>query len=348
MTNGSQSSAAEGWHRLESSSAAPTHGEFRVFDTSMQTEHGAVLLALDASGLRHILVPVADDFQAVHDRRSGGVHLTTRPLVDHSGQHQYLDLACQKLHLNNVFAQLAEEALGSLRNDASNPFQTCRQTLQRWRELLDREPQTLLSTEALCGLFGELWHLVRIAGLAPQGVLSWQGPYGARHDFTAGGLALEVKTTLRRDEWKFRIHGLKQLDKPDDAVLHLCAMRLELNGASGITVPDLVQHVLQTGVDRHELLSRLSLAGYDLRDEPHYHQFRLDVVDLRTYEVAAPFPRLIDTSFGSAGLPAGVSDLHYTIDLAASPISPLRSDALARVHTALAGARDADAAGSAV
>lgn len=348
MTSGSQSRPGEGWRNLESSSTAPTHGEFRVFDTSLHTKHGAVLLALDASGLRHVLVPVGDDFQAAHDRRSGGVHLTTRALVDDAGQRQFLDLACQRLHLNNVFAHLAEETLDSLRTDSSNPFQTCRQTLQRWRELLDRDTPTVLSTEALCGLFGELWHLAGIAGLSPQGILSWHGPYGARHDFTVKGWALEVKTTLRRDEWKFRVHGVKQLDNPDDAMLHLCAMRLELNGTSGCTVPDLVQQIFEAGVDRHELLGRLSLAGYDLRDEAHYRQFRLDVVDLRMYEVAPPFPRLIGSSFEPAGLPAGVSDIHYTIDLAASPIPPVRPDILGRVHAALAGVRDVGTAGPAV
>jgi len=331
------------WRQLESAAAAPTHGEFRVLDTTLRVEHGAVLLALDASGLRHVLVPVAADFETVHDRRSGGVHLTTRLLIDDAGQRQFLDLACQKLHLNNVFAHLSEEALSSLNQDRGNPFQACRQALQRWRELLDREPSSFLPTEALCGLFGELWHLARIANLNFQGILSWQGPHGARHDFTAAGWALEVKTTLQRDEWKFRIHGLTQLDKPTDAILYLSAMRLELNGAAGKTIPELIQDILQVGVDRHELLSRLSLVGYDLRDESHYAQFRFDVVDFRTYEVGESFPRLVDLSFSTGELPLGVSDIHYTIDLRASQATACSPDVLESVHTALSGVRNGGA-----
>ncbi|CUI28398.1 PD-(D/E)XK motif protein [Achromobacter xylosoxidans] len=348
MTRSGIQITQDGWYQLESSRGMPTRGEFRVFDTALNTATGAVLLAIDAAGLRHILVPVAADFPAAHDRRSGGVHLTTRPLVDASGQRQYLDLACQKAHLNNVFTHLAEEVLDLLRDGAIQPLQACRQTLQRWRELLDREASNTLSTEALCGLFGELWHLVRIAARNAQGISAWQGPRGARHDFTVDGVALEVKTTTRRDEWKFRVHGLAQLEQPRDARLYLCAMRLELNGASGSTVPDLIQAVLDAGVDRRDLVDHLSQAGYDQRDEAHYRQLRLDVIDWRLYEVAASFPRLTSTSFNPPEPPTGVSDIHYTVDLAASSAVPLQPGMLDRLHLALAGTRDADAAGPAV
>ncbi len=348
MTSGGTWTTDEGWRQLELSTGSPTRGEFRVFDTALNTSDGAVLLALDASGLRHVLVPVAADFPAAHDRRSGGVHLTTRPLIDDSGQRQYLDLACQKPHLNSVFAHLAEEVLGLLRSRAIQPLQACHQTLQRWRELLDREASNVLPMEALCGLFGELWHLAHIAAKSPQGLSAWQGPHGARHDFTIEGCALEVKTTARRDEWKFRVHGLTQLEQPRDARLYLCAMRLELNGASGATVPELIQSVLDTGVDRRELLGRLSQVGYDLRDEAHYQQIRIDVVDSRIYEVAASFPRLTGASFSPPGLAVGVSDIHYTIDLAASRSAPLHPEMLDSLHAAFAGVRDGGAAEPAV
>lgn len=348
MTSENTRATDEGWRQLELSTGNPTRGEFRVFDTAINTSDGAVLLALDALGLRHVLVPVAADFPAAHDRRSGGVHLITRPLIDDSGQRQYLDLACQKVHLNSVFAHLAEEVLGLLRNRATQPLQACHQTLQRWRELLDREASNVLSMEALCGLFGELWHLVRIAAKSTQRISAWQGPYGARHDFTIEGCALEVKTTTRRDEWKFRVHGLTQLEPPREARLYLCAMRLELNGAFGATVPDLIQSVLDTGVDRHELLSRLSQIGYDLRDDSHYRQIRIDVVDSRVYEVAAAFPRLTKASFSPTELAAGVSDIHYTIDLAAPFAAPLHEEILDDIHAALAGVRDGGTAEPAV
>jgi hypothetical protein len=345
---GSNSSPNEGWHQLEQTSTVPTRGEFRVFDTTLSVADGAVLLALDASGFRHVLVPVAPEFPAAHDRRSGGVHLATRSLVDDSGQRQYLDLACQKEHLNSVFTHLADEVLELLGQNPNQPLQACRQTLQRWRELLDRDVENVLSTEALCGLFGELWHLARIASQNPRGLSTWQGPQGARHDFTTEGWALEVKTTARRDEWKFRVHGLTQLEQPRDSRLFLCAMRLEINGAAGATIPDAIHGILESGVDRRDLLTRLAQLGYDVRDEPHYRQLRFEVTDFRTYEVGTLFPRLTDTSFDPTGLPSGILDIHYTIDLADSQTVPLKSETLDRLHAALAGVPNDGTIGSAI
>lgn len=345
MTDQAPWNAQAGWRQLESSAEVPTRGEFRVLDASVATSDGRVLLAVDGAGLRHVLVPVADDFEAGQDRRSGGVHLITRPLVDEVGQRRFLDLACQKAHLNNVFAHLADEVLLSLREDPRHPFQVCRRTLQRWRELLDRESAAVMSTESLCGLFGELWHLAAIAAVSPEGISSWQGPHGARHDFARSGWALEVKTTLRRDEWKFRVHGVTQLDTPTGATLYLCAMRLELNGASGVTVPEIIHQILEGGVDRRELVGRLMLAGFDLRDEEHYRQFRFAVLDLQVYEVSTQFPRLTAFSFGTVGIPQGIQDIHYTIDLAAARPPALPEGGLSRVHAALAGAQDVSAPG---
>ncbi len=348
MTGRGARISQDGWRQLELGTGMPTRGEFRVFDTGLNTANGATLLAIDAAGLRHVLVPVAADFPAAHDRRSGGVHLTTRPLVDASGQRQYLDFACRRAHLNNVFSHLAEEVLGLLGDDAVPPLQACRQTLQRWRELLDRESSNILSTEALCGLFGELWHLAQIAALNAQGISAWQGPHGARHDFAVDGVALEVKTTLRRDEWKFRVHGLTQLEQPAGARLYLCAIRLEANGASGSNVPDLIQAVMNAGVDRRDLTDRLLQAGYDQRDEAHYRQLRLNVVDWRLYEIAASFPRLTPASFTPPEPPLGISDVHYTVDLAAFSGAPLQPEALERLHATFAGGGNAGAAGPAV
>ena len=338
MIRASHWSLDDGWRELERGTDKPMRGEFRVFDSGLKISDGTVLLAVDAHGLRHLLVPIPTDFSAAHDRRSGGVHLTTRHLVDDSGQRQYLDLACQKTHLNNIFSHLAEEVLGLLRSGKAQPLQACNETLRRWRELLDKEMSNVLSIESLCGLFGELWHLARMAQNNPQAILAWQGPYGARHDFTVAGYALEIKTTARRDEWKFRVHGLAQLAVPQDARLYLCAMRLELRGASGITVPDLVNLVLQSGVDRRALLGHLTQVGYDPRDDAHYQQIRMEVVDYRLYEITASFPRLTSDSFVANGLLDGVSDVHYTIDLSRVSSGTLDSEFLDHLHLLFAGA----------
>jgi hypothetical protein len=125
-------------------------------------------------------------------------------------------------------------------------------------------------------------------------------------------------------------------------------MRLELNGASGSNIPDLIQTVLNAGIDRRDLLDKLSRVGYDQRDEAHYRQLRIDVIDWRVYEVTASFPRLTAASFNPPQPPPGVSDIDYTIDLLTSSAAPLRSEMLDHIHAVLAGARDVGTAGSPV
>lgn len=332
------------WKQLESPGATPTRGEFRVFDTGISTPNGNVLLAIDGSGFRHLLTPAPDAFEAAHDRRSGGVHLVTRHLLDGSGQRQYIDLACQKEHLNAVFSHMADEVLAELSVNSDDVFHTCRRTLQRWRELMDREVSPVMTTEALCGLFGELWHMRAIAERDPSGLSIWQGPRGARHDFSAPRVALEVKTTLRRSHWMFRIHGLTQLEAPADASLYFCAMRLELNGAAGITVPDLVQQIIDLGVDRHEFVTLLAGVGYQLKDQLHYQQFRFELLDLRLHEVVNGFPRLTSADFGASGPPRGVTEIEYTVDLAAHAVEPLtRADLDELLGVLVTNSRNPDA-----
>ncbi|CAB3783992.1 hypothetical protein LMG28688_01756 [Paraburkholderia caffeinitolerans] len=331
------------WKQLESPGVTPTRGEFRVFDTGISTPNGNVLLAIDGSGFRHLLTPAPDTFEAAHDRRSGGVHLVTRDLLDGSAQRQYIDLACQKEHLNAVFSHMADEVLTELSVNSGDAFQTCRRTLQRWRELMDREVSPVMTTEALCGLFGELWHMRAIAERDPSGLCIWQGPRGARHDFSAPGVALEVKTTLRRN-WMFRIHGLTQLDAPADASLYLCAMRLELNGAAGITVPDLVQQIIDLGVDRHEFVTLLAGVGYQLKDQMHYEQFRFELLEWRLHEVVNGFPRLTTADFGASAPPHGVTEIDYTVDLAAHAAAPLtRTDLDELLGVLVTNSRNPDA-----
>lgn len=348
MMTGIRLPADAGWKLLESPGASPTRGEFRVFDTGVATANGRVLLAVDGSGLRHLLAPVDETFSQAHDRRSGGVHLVTRSLVDDAGQRQYIDLACQKQHLNTAFGHMAEEVLAELRVSADQPFQTCRRTLQRWRELMDREVSDVLTTEALCGLFGELWNLRAIVVANPAGLNAWQGPRGARHDFCSSGVSLEVKATLSRSQWRYRVHGLTQLDAPRGAVLFLCAMRLELNGPVGTTVPALIEQIFDSGVDRREFIEKLSSAGYQLRDEVHYHQFRFNVLDVRAYNVVPGFPRLTEADFGTSGVPRGVEDIDYTVDLAACTSAPLSSSDLEQLHVTLSNDTDASAANAAI
>lgn len=318
--------------------AAPSHGEFTVLGTEVATAAGEVLFALDSQGRRHLLIPAAEAVAPAPDRRSAGVHLSVRDLETDHGLTAFIDLDCRLPHLNEVFSHLAEEVLSALQADASDAYQTCRRELARWRELIDRGAASVLSSEALAGLFGELWHLRELVRRDPGATDVWVGPLARPHDFAAPGVSLEVKTTLSRDRWSFQIHGIDQLSLPSGGTLYLAAVQVILEADGGETVPELIEGLRALGADMNLLLTRLRGAGYDTRDADHYQTQHFHLSNHRMYLVGESFPKIVRSSFIGGQLPERVSGLSYAIDLSGQPPVPLSDDEAAHVYDLLAAA----------
>jgi hypothetical protein len=324
------------WGRLRLV-AGPNRGEFRALESDAAVSAGRVLYALDAEGCRHLLIPSIGTAAVAADQRSAGVHLVPHQLVENDRVFVFIDVACRKLRLNDIFSYLADEIVSGLRVDASDPYRTCRRVLARWREFIDRQLTSVLSPEALAGLFGELWHLRELVRREAGAVDAWVGPLGQPYDFLSRAAALEVKTTLSREAWLFEIHGIEQLDPPAGGALHLAVMRLELSQA-GESVPAILDDLSQLGVDAHELFGKLAKIGYDARDTEHYRRQLFRVRDNLIYVVDDDFPRLVRASFLNAALPARVSRLSYYIDLAGRPPNPLEVSVIERLYNILAEA----------
>lgn len=324
-----------GWSELDAAQAQPGP-DWRVAKSWVKVRDEDVLCATDPIGLRHLLVPFPLDAAQVVDKRSSGVHLVTRVLEDDVGSHRYLDLACQRAHLTRIFEHLADDVLAHLRGGEIDVASVCISVLSRWRELLTPEPGELLTKQQLAGLFGELEQLRQLCAITPTLVTAWHGPTGARHDFTAPGFAIEVKSTLSRDGWRVRIHGLTQLEARAGEALVLRVFRLEGNGTAGKTVGQVVTELLEMGVSRADLLERLVAAGYFIVDEDHYSRFRFEVVDERTHMVSDCTPRIVSGSFVSGKAPNAVEEIEYTIDLAASIEDVMTEPAIKELLTAFA------------
>ncbi len=314
--------ASSAWSRL-AMGGTPMRSEFRVLDTGVAVAGGPVLYALDSQGFYHLLLPLAAEAHVPMDRRSAGVHILPRVLEERGSSAQFVDVACLRLALNEVFTHLADDMLSELLADATDPVGTCRRVLARWRELIERESITVLSREGLAGLFAELRHLRELVRLNPECLGRWVGPLGGRHDFVAGLTALEVKASLRRDGRFFEVHGVEQLEPPELGKLFLAAAKLEAAEAGGESVPNVIERVMNQGVDSRDLLSRLAAAGYDARDARHYEEIRFRVLEERIYPVEVGFPRITATSFTKGRLPSGVIRIQYTIDLSMEPPFPL-------------------------
>ncbi len=244
------------WQNL-ALSGTPMRREFRVLNATVTVAAGIVLYALDSEGYYHLLLPVTTDTLVPPDRRSAGVHILPLVLEEEHTKAYFIDVACRKLTLNEVFTHLADDILSVLGSDASDPVATCRRVLARWRELIEREAASRLSREALAGLFAELYQLRRLMERNPESLSRWAGPLGGRHDFEAGQTALEVKASLRRDGRFFEVHGVEQLAPPYLGALFVAAMKLEIGDAGGESVPKVIQDIM-TAVRIHATSSRSS------------------------------------------------------------------------------------------
>lgn len=330
-----------GWPALEADADAPPSREFRVSPTFVRVGGHEVLYALDERRMRHLLVPLPDNSPAVEDKRSGGVHITTRRLDGNGARLRFLDLACQRVHLNAVFERFSSDVLSGISQGDSEPATLCQSVLGRWRELMQFEPQPGLTLEGLAGLYAELCVLRDIVRSDPSGLASWQGPRGARHDFSSHDVAIEVKATTSRSGWRIRVHGLDQLDD-NGGILVLVAIRLEVNGMQGESVAQAIADITSLGADRLQLDTLLAQAGYNPHQLGAYNQYSFRVVEQRSYEITGAFPRIVASSLASSAVVEGVEGVEYTLDLASCSAAKLEASELAHRLAMLTGrARDA-------
>lgn len=291
-------------------------------------------VAIDAEGHRHLLIPIEASDRVQRDNRSAGIQIGHYALRSKDGMRRsFLDIACRKAHLHDVFCIIAAEMLAAIAETPHTPDRAAISVLARWRDLLARERNDGPSVETLMGLYGELWHLRAIVQHDPGAVTVWHGPTGSSHDLRLGPLALEVKTT-RKSGWRVSIAGLHQLDPPDGGKLYLSVFRIEAGGG-GETIKDVVDALIERGADGHFLHSRLADAGLPPSQLAQAgSSTRFEVLEHRVYAVDDGFPRLTLSDFGA--LPAGIASIKYDIDLTAWEGAPLSADAIDALHRVFA------------
>ncbi len=314
--------------------------EYIVEDTGIKTPYGAVLLALDSSLRRHLFVPVKSLKKVFEDKKSSGVHIVPRQLEDGPKLFYYMDIVCRKDHLYELFSVVVSEMLNETVKNPEEACKACRLVLERWRELLGREKTPLLSTEAMAGLFSELWHLRKLLNTVSCNIECWTGPEKSRHDFAGPQAALEVKSTLSRQGRCFHVNGHQQLETPNEAPLYLAAVKLEKTIQSGESIPDIIKDILATGCDQQLLHTKLHKIGYDIHYAEIYREILFIVKENRMYVVDDDFPRITSQSFKKGVLPPGIRSLSYQIDLTNEPPCPLPEKEHSLIYKKLAGTAD--------
>lgn len=223
-----------------------------------------VYLGLDPAGKHHLLVESPDP----PIRPSGVAALSTthRELKIGSQLKRYLDVTCEHDDLVEVFHHFIAAVFERISVDAPDNGHVVMRTLAVWREFFS--PATgRPSPDTVTGVIGELLFLRDLARVASSdGIAAWTGPKGGRHDFRSGDVALEVKTTRAHTRRVISVSGEEQFVPPDGGTLYLHFLRLEESPGTGVSLLDLIDEIVSTGVPRSELLA--GLAGPASRHRP--------------------------------------------------------------------------------
>ena len=281
---------------------------------------GDVWLALDSNGRRHLLVRAtsAEPNQTLMATR--GLRAMTAVLsVEQEAEDVWTDIACLDPAFNETFVTVADNLAEEVRANPNDPLDAVRLTLRRWQWFWGIDPASLSGEKAI-GLFGELWFIDRWAPF-PEVIDTWFGPTGHRHDFTALAVSVEVKATLVRSDGpaRHRITSLDQLAPPESGSLYLFSLQAIRDPNAGNTLPGLIARVRGRLASRPDLIGlldqRLGQAGWSpAHADLHTQPYRIVAEEL--YHIDDGFPRLVRSSF-VGGVPAGVDDIIYTLDLAA-------------------------------
>lgn len=229
-----------------------------------------------------------------------------------------LRLILEEPRLLPVFTELCRDIIEFSRAHAGlgSPSGIVLSRIERWRSLLEPEPQALTRAK-IRGLIGELLVLEQrlLPEMTPdQAVSAWIGPLGASQDFRLpDGTKLEVKAVDRHAE-SVQINGLEQLDDGGDP-LRLVIVKLEDTGTEAddaLTARQLVAR-LRTRLENAPAALRafdvlLGFAGWVDTEDTDAVVVRLDRFE--HHDISDNFPRLT-----VAKVPSGVIEATYKIRL---------------------------------
>ena len=211
-----------------------------------------------------------------------------------------------------VACHLFDEMIQLLK-EGSPPGEVGHQALQHWRDLLAQPAGSVMSENALAGLFGELEVLETIIERGGK-IDHWTGWNRDHQDFRLPGLTVEVKATTSANYRRVQIHGLGQLNDPEDgSMLVLVLKRLE-RSPDGRSVPNLIETIVKKGVSKADLLDRLSRVGYSDQHRDRYSHSKFISVEVALRRVDDSHPRLIPELLSNIDL-SSIDKIDYELNL---------------------------------
>lgn len=296
-----------------------------------------VWLSVDSDGHRCVLLE-NDTTKAASTSlfETKGVSASVEDLaLADNGVSSWIVVVCRDSHYWEPFLAFAESLHQELAGKNEDNVAIVLRVLRRWRWLWTVDPSGLTHETAI-GLIGELWFLLRWAGIS-KALSSWTGPEGHIHDFAGSGVAVEVKASQSSGLKGpvHRISNLEQLAAPDDGKLYLFSLILTRDQSAGNSLSKLVEIGLDTLDDdpyqRDLFLKKLARVGW-ASPVTKEHDFAFRVLSEQLYDVDVSFPALTKASF-QKDIPPAVTAVSYDLDLSACQdwqlsVTPLESQTL--------------------
>ena len=223
-------------------------------------------------------------------------------------------IICRDDRLNDVFLSLIGDVVAQLGERDS--LDVLLGSIAAWRRLLQIVDNGL-SDVAAAGLYGELLFLEElVVNRGPQQVGIWQISENDVHDFISAGIRAEVKTSSFQNRQSVTVHGLKQLDAVSGADLILAVAEIQRHG-SGETIDDVVNRLLDLGVDIDVLSRKLEARGYVRgMSSAAAIETTFELQSWRYWPITSESPVISASKLGTAAS-AAVADVSYSLSLSA-------------------------------
>lgn len=240
-------------------------------------------------------------------------------MENRSNNIHMLDLSCQLRGFTDEFTVVVRHIAREVFENGRTPLDAVTKVTRSWMTFWGNKPEHTLSEEKVIGLFCELLTLKSAIAHDPAtAIAAWDGPKGAKHDFSFDTGCIEVKGT-RKPGRSHTITGIEQLVPPDQRTLHVASFNLDPAGPdTGIGFVELIQEIRSTLDSTPGLQSDYSdllmEAGYHPAHAELYEEYRYHINLVAIHLVDEGFPRLVPDMI-SGSLNFRVDKIRYDIDL---------------------------------
>ena len=281
-----------------------TYGAMKI--TSLPPQYPSYIIRIpDGFG---IALPVSEDTEVAE--RFNSCRFRTGLLSIDGNTSNYLMLISAFEEYRYEFASLCAELLdpgenGKKRNDL---LESPLDWWKHWKELVGNG----IKERAVYSVIAEMYVLEHKLATDPS--CEWTATRKGSRDIEGDKDNCEVKSTCKRYGAEVIIAGQHQLDykKP----LYLYFLRME-ESLEGISINDMKHRLVDAGYDAGKLETELQQQGFE--HGASIRNVKYKILEKRKYVVDESFPRITRDSFKENHLPAGITQIVYTVDLDAIP-----------------------------